>query len=299
MSSWKGKTRGGTTGYRIFIFLLRNFDLRAAYLLLYFVTMYFVIFAHKARKPMYYYFNTILGYGFFKTIYYLYLNNLTFGKVIIDKVALLAGFTNKFTFNFDGEHHLNNMANTEGGLIIGAHVGNWEIAGQLLERINTPVHIVMLDAEHKKIKELLENVMGDKSMNIITIKDDMSHLFQIKDALLKNEIVAIHGDRFLPGSKTMKCNFLGHDAEFPTGPFYIAMKYKKPVTYISAIKETNKHYHFTATEPKIYLNSNSIVKRKEVLKQMMSDYKDQLEKTLNKHPEQWFNYYYFWGEDKI
>lgn len=295
MSSWKGKTRGGLAGYRIFLFLLKKFDLRAAYLLLYFVAAYFVIFSPKARKPMYYYFNTILGYGFLKTIYYLYINNLTFGKVIIDKVALMAGFSNKFTFNFEGEDYLHKMANNEGGLIIGAHVGNWEIAGQLLERIKTQVHIVMLDAEHEKIKALLDNVMSEKSMNIITIKDDMSHLFQIKDALLRNEIVAIHGDRFLPGSKTVTCDFLGHDAEFPTGPFYIAMKYKKPVTFISAIKETNKHYHFTATEPKIYQNSNNITNREKVLKQMVIDYKKELENTLHKHPEQWFNYYYFWG----
>jgi len=299
MSSWKGKTRGGTTGYRIFIFLLKNFNLQTAYFLLYFVAMYFVMFAAKARKPMYYYFNTILEYGVFKTVYYLYLNNLAFGKVLIDKVALMAGFSNKFTFNFEGENHLHDMANNDGGLIIGAHIGNWEIAGQLLDRINTRVHILMLDAEHKKIKALLDNVMTEKSMDIITIKDDMSHLFQIKEALLRNEIVAIHGDRFLPGSKTINCKFLGHDAKFPTGPFYIAMKYKKPVTFVSAVKETNKHYHFFATKPKVYKNSNKIIERDKTLKQMLNGYIEQIEITLRKHPEQWFNYYYFWGQEEI
>ena len=298
MSSWKGKTRGGTTGYRIFIFLLKNFNLQTAYVLLYFVAMYFMLFAAKARKPMYYYFNTILGYSFFKTIYYLYINNLTFGKVLIDKVTLMAGFANEFTFNFEGENHLHEMANNEGGLIIGAHIGNWEIAGQLLDRIKKPVHIVMLDAEHKKIKTLLENVMTEKSMDIITIKDDMSHLFEIKDALQKNEIVAIHGDRFLPGSKTITCSFMGRDAEFPTGPFYIAMKYGKPVTFVSAVKETNKHYHFVATKPKVYKNSNKIIERDKALKQLVEDYIKQIEETLYKHPEQWFNYYYFWGQEK-
>lgn len=298
MSSWKGKTRGGLTGYRIFLFLLKNFNLKAAYLLLYFVALYFMLFAAKAREPMYYYFNTILGFGVFKTTWYLYLNNLTFGKVLIDKVALMAGLSNKFTFSFKGEDHLHNMADNEGGLIISAHVGNWEIAGHLLDRIKKPVHIVILDAEHRKIKALLDNVMTEKSMSFITIKDDMSHLFKIKDALLKNEIVAIHGDRFLPGSKTMTCNFLGKNAEFPTGPFYIAMKYHKPVTFVSAVKETNKHYHFTATKPKLYKNSNNIIKREEMLKHMLLDYIEQLEETLYKHPEQWFNYYYFWDDKK-
>jgi len=296
MSSWKGKTRGGLAGYRIFLFLLKNFGIKAAYALLYLVAPYFILFVPKARKPMYYYFNTIMGFGFLKTIKYLFINNLTFGKVIIDKVVMMAELSNKFTFNFDGEVYLHEMAKKDGGLIIGAHVGNWEIAGHLLDRIETPVHIVMLEAEHQKIKSLLDNVMTKKSMNIITIQDDMSHLFQIKNALLNNEIVAIHGDRFLPKTKTMMCNLMGKDAEFPTGPFYIAMKYKKPVTYVSSVKESNSHYHFTATKPKLYPNSNKISERNSMLKQMLVDYTKNLEETLHKNPEQWFNYYYFWGE---
>ncbi len=296
MSSWEGKTRGGLTGYQIFLFLLKNVNLRAAYLLLYFVALYYVLFASKARKPMYYYFNKRLNFGHLKTFYYLYLNNITFGKVIIDKVVMMAGFPNKFTFDFDGENHLHSMAESGGGLIIGSHVGNWEIAGQLLTRIKTTVHIVMLDAEHQKIKKLIQSVSNAKKMNVIPIKEDLSHLFKIKDALLANEIVAIHGDRFLPGSKTMEVNFLGAHAHFPTGPFYIAMKYNKPVTFVSAIKENNTHYHFMATEPKLYANSRCLEDRNKEIYRMIRDYTIQLEKTLFKHPEQWFNYYYFWDK---
>ena len=300
MSSWKGKTRGGLTGYRIFLFLLKSFSINAAYMLLYFVASYYVLFARKARKPMYYYFNTILGFNPIKSFQYLYKNNLTFGKVIIDKVTVMAGLPNKFTFDFEGEEHLHSMAENGGGLIISAHFGNWEIAGHLLDRIKTPVHIVMLEAEHENIKALLDTVMTEKKMSIIPIKDDMSHLFKIKDALKNNEIVALHGDRFLPGSKTITCNFLGKKAEFPTGPFYIALKYNKPVTYVSAVKETNTHYHLFSTPPMDYLadhggNVRNLKDRDQKLKIMLSDYIKELELLVRKHPEQWFNYYYFWN----
>lgn len=298
MSSWKGKTRGGISGYRIFLFLLKNFSINAAYLLLYFVAIYYVIFARKARKPMYYYFNTILGFGILKSYYYIYINNVSLGKTIIDKVVVMAGLPNKFTYKFEGEEHLHTMAENEGGLIISAHIGNWEIAGHLLDRIKTPVHIVMLEAEHENIKKLLDNVMTEKKMNIISIKDDMSHLFKIKEALHKNEIVALHGDRFLPGSKTMTCNFLGKDAELPTGPFYIAMKYNKPVTFVSAVKKTNTHYYLKATPLKKYPNSKNIGERDKQLRNMLGDYLKQIEATVRDFPEQWFNYYYFWNNKK-
>jgi predicted LPLAT superfamily acyltransferase len=188
------------------------------------------------------------------------------------------------------------MASAKGGFLIGAHIGNWEIAGQFLERIETKVHIVMLEAEHEKIKNLLESVMTKKKIDIITIQDDFSHLFAIKDALFKNELVAIHGDRFLPGAKTLEEKFLGKPALFPAGPFYLAIKYKKPVTFVSAVKETDTHYHFYATKPKLYQSETNDTSRNLQLQIILKDYISEIEKILKKHPEQWFNYYYFWAK---
>jgi predicted LPLAT superfamily acyltransferase len=219
-------------------------------------------------------------------------NNYKLGQVLIDKVALLAGFSNKFTFNFDGEEYIREMAASGGGLLIGAHMGNWEIAGQLLERIETPVHILMLEAEHEKIKSLLDEVMTKKSMHIIPIKDDFSYLFMIKEALHRNEIVAMHGDRFLEGSKTMTKELLGRKAKFPEGPFYLSVKYNKPVIFVSAVKETNKHYHFKATKPYVCATAKS--SKEACISELLDQYIIELEKTLEKYPEQWFNYYYFW-----
>jgi predicted LPLAT superfamily acyltransferase len=294
MTTWKGQTRGGVAGYRFFIFILKYLGIRFTYFFLNFVVLYFVLFSAKSRKPIYFYFNTILGYKKLKSLRYVFKNNYKLGQVLIDKVALLAGYSDHFTFDFEGEEYIREMAANEGGLLIGAHVGNWEIAGQLLERIDTKVHILMLEAEHEKIKGLLDNVMTKKSMHIIPIKDDFSYLLLIKEALQKNEIVAMHGDRFLKGSKTMLKNFLGRQAKFPEGPFYLSVKYKKPVIFVSAVKETNSHYHFFATKP--YYDKNEGLTKEERISNLLDLYINALEKTLKHYPEQWFNYYYFWEQ---
>ncbi len=296
MSSWKGKTRGGLAGYRFFLFILRYLGINFSYFFLRFVVLYFVIFVPKGRKPIFWYFRNILHFGWFKSVRFLFRNFYLLGQVLLDKVALLAGFSNQFTFDFEGEEHIREMAVSGGGLLIGAHMGNWEIAGQLLERIDTKVHIVMIEAEHEKIKNLLNSVMVKKQMDIIVIKDDFTHLFKIKEALQNDELVAIHGDRFLPGSKTMTCQFLGKNAEFPTGPFYLAVKYAKQVTFVSAVKQSKKHYHFFATPAKLYKAENNLKSRENQTHSMLLDYVKQLEITVKQQPEQWFNYYYFWGE---
>ncbi len=292
MATWKGQTRGGVAGHRFFIFILKNLGIRFTYFFLHFVVTYFVLFSARSRKPIFYYFNTILGYGKWKSFRYVYKNNYKLGQVLIDKVAMLAGFFDKFTFDFEGEENIRKMAAGGGGLLIGAHVGNWEIAGQLLERIETKVNILMLEAEHEKIKQLLDNVMTRKSMHIIPIKDDLSHLILIKKALQNNEIVTMHADRFLEGAKTKTKTFLGYPAKFPEGPFYLSVKYNKPVVFVSAEKETDTHYHLSATEVHYpNLNNNS---QEEAIDQLINLYIRNLEKILAVYPEQWFNYYYFW-----
>ena len=296
MPSWKGKTRGGVSGYKIFIFILRYFGLKPAYFLLRFVALYFFFFSPRERKAMFQYFHRILHYSATKSLVSIYKNYFKLGEILLDKIALLAGFSAKFSFDFQGEEYLHQIVEEgNGGLLISAHVGNWEIAGQLLDRLKTRVNIVMLEAEHERIKDMLDEVMTKKNMNIIPIKEDYTHLIKISSALQNNELVAIHGDRFMPGSKKMLADFMGKPAYFPTGPFYLANKFNKPVIFVAAMKETKTHYHFYASKPKLYSHQPGIKKRDVQLKIMIGDYIRELELIIKKYPVQWFNYYYFWS----
>lgn len=295
MTSWQGKTRGGVAGYLTFIFILKHLGLKFAYFILRFVVLYFVLFAPLARKSLWFYFRKIHGWGFWKSFVGLFSNFYVFGQTLLDKVALLSGITTNFSFDFDGEEYLKKMvSNGKGGMLIGAHLGNWEIAGQLLDRLDTRVNIVMLDAEHQAIKKLIDSVIQKHEVNIIPVKpNSFEHLFAIKEALFNNEMVVIHGDRYIPGNKTVVHRFMGKDADFPLGPFQLATKYNKPVTFVTAVKETKKHYHFMATNPKIYSNALGD-KRKKQINLILNNYISWLEEIVYKYPYQWFNYYYFW-----
>ena len=51
MSTWKGKTRGGTFGYLFFIYLIKYLGITAAYGFLSLVVLYFIPFAPKGFMP--------------------------------------------------------------------------------------------------------------------------------------------------------------------------------------------------------------------------------------------------------
>lgn len=296
MGSWEGKTRGGVLGYKIFVWTLRNLGISFAYFLLVFVVSYFMLSSGKAFRAIYGYFRERLNYGKVKSVISVYRNYYVFGQILVDKLALLAGFQNKFTFDFEGEEYLRQM--DKGGLLISGHVGNWEIAGQLLVRLEKKINILMFDAEHQKIKGYLSEVLK-RNVSFIIIKEDYSHLQQIKEAFSRGEIIAMHGDRFIEGNKTVITSFLGKQAAFPLGPVNLAARFNVPAAYVFAVKETNSHYHFYSTPLQHIEFSNNLKKRDAILAAAVKNFVAAFEAAVVKYPLQWFNYYDFWKLPEI
>lgn len=289
---WSGKSRGGSAGYKIFVFILKYLGIRTAYFVLLFVAFYFLLFSPKSTKASYAYFRKRFGWGRFASVWAVYRTYYAFGQSLLDKTAVLAGLSDRFTFEFDGEHNLEAMRNAQkGALLIGGHLGNWDIAGSYLRRrgigTSANIHVVMLDAEHQRIKAVLERVHTDEPLSIIAIKEDMSHVYQISQAIANNDIICIHGDRFLPGTKTVMATFFGQPAAFPLGVFQLAVRMKIPCTFVFAMKESAKHYHFFSTTPTIYTGT---------IEQAVQHFADKLEEMARRYPYQWYNFFDFWAE---
>ncbi len=247
---------------------------------------------------MYFYFRKIHAYRRSRAIKSIYLNYCLLGEVIVDKVMVLSGMKSRFTYSFEGEEYLQEISNEgKGGILIGAHIGNWEMAGQLLDRIDTRVNIVMHEAEHERIKKVMGDIIANRSFNVIPQKDDYSHLFKISEAFKNNEFVVLHGDRYMPGANTISTGFLGKTAKFPSGPLYLASKNKVPVSFVYTLKASATHYHFYATPAKVFPYPSKMKTRKQNIRGMVDEYVSSLEDIVHKYPLQWFNYHHFWDKE--
>jgi predicted LPLAT superfamily acyltransferase len=292
MPQWEGKSKGNKLGYSIFVFVCRTFGVSPAYFLLRFVAAYYFLFSWTSSRFIYDYFRSRLKYSTFRSLFKIYSNYYVFGQTLLDKVIVMAGIENKFTYNFDGEENLRKIVEGgKGGILLSAHVGNWEAAGHLLKRLNTRINVVMFDGEHHRIKQYLDQITGGKNFNVIVIKNDLSHVYAISEALGRNELICLHADRFLQGNKTVRKNFLGALAEFPAGPFSLASGFNVPVSMVFAFKESATHYHFYgSTLMKRNDTENKIV----FTDKLIDTFTSELEQKLKLYPEQWFNYYNFW-----
>lgn len=292
MSEWDGKSKGSLLGYKIFVFCIRNFGIRVSYGVLYFVAAYYFLFLKSSNKVTFYYFHKRLGYPKGKTRKMVYQSYYTFGQTLIDKTAISAGLRDKFTYEFDGVERLNEvLANKQGGVLISAHIGNFEIAEYFFSELegHFQINLVTSDLEHHAIKEYLNSIATGSKIKFIIIKDDLSHIYEINNALANNELICLTGDRYMEGVKHLSAPFLGEDANFPAGPFLIASRLKVPVLFVYVMKEKNLHYH-------LYARKAEVKHRDE--KGLLTTYIQNVEAMLQQYPLQWFNYFDFWGAFK-
>jgi predicted LPLAT superfamily acyltransferase len=256
------------------------------------VAAYYFLFQKKSNRYILYYFQKRLNYGYGKALRSIFHSYFTFGKVLIDKTAISAGLREKYTYEFDGIENLRSLlAAKKGGVLISAHIGNFEIAEHFFADIDfdCQINLVTTDQEVTVIKEYLESVaVKESSIKFIYVKEDMSHIFEINQALSNNELICFTGDRYFEGSKFLEAELLGKSAKFPAGPFLIASRLGVPVVYVYVMKENNLHYHLYARLAQNIKNRDS--------QGLLQSYVQNLETMVRKYPLQWFNYFDFWDD---
>ena len=161
-------------------------------------------------------------------------------------MAIGNGMTGKYHFKFENYQAFLDVLNGNTGVImIGAHVGNWEIGAPFFDEYGKKINIVMFDAEHKRIKEILEKNASTRDYKIIPVNEDsLTHVFRITEALDRREYVCFQGDRYLNKEKLLTTSFMGKEAKFPMGPFLLASKLKVPVVFYFAMREAQRTYRF-------------------------------------------------------
>ncbi len=290
--TWSGRLRGNVLGYWIFHQLLRIVGRDAAGILLMFVTLYYWLGVRASRLAS----RTFLQ-RFHKqhptSSLTVYAHLLSFGDVLLDRACMFSGAGGTFTFTYEGEDHIRTaLAQGRGVILVSAHVGNWEVAGSLLrERISHHFSVAMVRAEANRLSAYLKKKQ-DAGLSVIGLDDEDGSL-QMLAALRRGDIVAMHGDRFLPGARTRRVPFLGASAAFPEGPFHIAAIAGCPIITCFAIRTGKRRYAFSAFPPQVL--DAAPAQREQAVGEAVQLYASRVEAMVKRHPLQWFNFYDFWA----
>ena len=287
---WSGKSRGGRFGYQFFVYTIRLLGVRCAYCFLAFIVIYVIPFAPKATRAIWRYNRQQRGLGVFASIKELYCHYYLFGQTLIDKIAMRGGLAERYRYEFDNYTRFLEILNSgQGVVMIGAHIGCWEAGAGFFGTYGKKINIVMLDAEHQQIKDVLEeNANEQNNYNIIALNQNIiDAMLQMKVALNNGEYICFNGDRYIGADNTAEIEFMGSKALFPRGLFQIAAKCRVPVVFYYSMREPNCTYRFIFEEPQL--------ERKITPESLLEQYAKSLERIVAKYPRQWFNFYDFWN----
>lgn len=285
---WSGKTGGNKWMQKSLIILFKWINIRLLYFIMALVIPFYMIFNRKGYMSIYRYFRHRYSYSPFKSFVNVYLNHFTFGQVILDRFAFYSG--KRFNINIIGNEKYEELINGENGfLMLSSHIGNYELAGYHLKAKNKSIYALIYGGETETVMKNRSKMFEGHNINMIPVTSDMSHLFEINNALRDGNIVSMPGDRIFGSTKYLELMFLGETAKFPLGPFAIAAQRDVPILSVFVMKESTNYYT-------IYVKriDSTATNRKERIDFMAKQFVSNLEEVISKYPKQWFNYYNFW-----
>lgn len=285
---WDGTTYGNGLMHRWLIAILRRIDIRIIYVFTYIFVIPPCLF-RPGFKHIYRYFRKQWNFGPIKAFLKTYQNHCMFAQVVIDRFAMYAG--RRFHVDIEGLEYFQELAERPEAFVqLSAHIGNYELAGYTLVSDKKRLNALVFFGEKQTVMDNRRMMFTDKNIRMIPIKEDMSHLFQIDQALQDGEIMSMPADRIIGSQKTVKVKLLTSEVHLPMGPFSVATMRSLDVLAVNVMKKSALAYQIYVTP----LNYDKAASRTSQIEQLSRAYAAELEHVLEMYPTQWYNYFDFW-----
>jgi len=239
---------------------------------------------------------------------------ISFSLTLVEKLESWGG---KFQFkhihfqNDDIDELVQELESGQGIFMITSHLGNIELLRGLASfnrtkvSRKTPITAVIDMKVSEKFTRMLKELNPQSSMDIINAGEIGPHTAALlEDKLASGEIVTIAGDRTAANAegrgKNLIIPFLGEDAPFSPGIFYLAALMRAPVYFVFALRRGDLS---VLPEYDMYVHKSRLsleCSRKERFKQsslLAQSFAALLESHCKETPFQWYNFYDFWSKE--
>lgn len=221
-----------------------------------------------------------------------------FAVQIFDRMVLWGGGSRNFKMDSEGGRHLFALKEARrGAILLGAHLGSFDMARQLANEHGLPLNVVMFTAHAQRINRFFERLDRGSTVRVLELDPrSVKTAFAIKACLDRGELVGILADRIPAGSreKPLEVDFLGRPALLPRSPFQLACLLGCPTFVSLCVRIGDAHYR-TRVEP---LGEGRKLPRRERDKgaeELARAYMARIEQACLRHPYQWFNFHDPWS----
>ncbi len=296
-TNWSSRSIGRNWQHQAFYLVIRLGGRRLAYLMLYFVVGYYVLFSRVARKRASHYlrrrFPQANGLG---KLWHCYRLILAFGKVLVDRAVVGILGPSAFSINLEGREELLKLRDENRGLILmAAHVGCWQVAMSALDFLERPVHMLMRREEGDIDRHYYEHAGIECPYRLIDPTGYLGGTLEMLGALKQGEIVSVMGDRLLGSDRSsVAVDFLGGQVALPFSAYKIASATGAPVVVFFTSKDGPDSYSLQLA--RVIRVPELAGRQAETFRLYAAEFSSALEEYCQRYPYQFFNFFDLWQQ---
>jgi predicted LPLAT superfamily acyltransferase len=284
--------RGTPASLEVMAWIAARLGRAVTRLLLYPITLYFVITAHAARRASYEFLRRAHG----RSVHWrqVFRHFYCFAMTILDRLYLLRGEFERFSVAIHGTEVLQRVnENGKGCILLGSHLGSFEVLRALgVMKRSFPLKVLMDTVHNQNITRFFD-ALNPSIAGTVIAPDRPDTLIRVRESLDAGYFVGMLGDRVFGADKTTRCEFLGAPATFPAGPILLAAVMHCPVVLFFGLYRDGNRYeiYFEHFADEIILDRD---RRTEEIQSRMQRYAERLEYYARLAPYNWFNFFPFW-----
>jgi lauroyl/myristoyl acyltransferase len=196
------------------------------------------------------------------------------------------------------EHLEEAVKKKTGAIIVMSHVGNWELAAQLMNRKGLPVMLYLGEKHKEQIERLQKETLAQSGIKIVTTSEKESSPFALVEGinfLREGGIVSMTGDRLWGEQSHVTVEFLGHEVCLPDTPHLFALMTGAPLMTFFVHQDSVGKYHIKVSEGRKVFAATRADRKKAALESAQT-YADDLARFVTDHPFEWYHFEPFLGE---
>ena len=222
---------------------------------------------------------------------------LEFAVQIFDRMVSWGDSFDRIEMEKSGSIALLELARSgRGGILVGAHLGSFDLLRLVADRYDVRVNVLMYTANADRINEFFARLDPRSHVRVLPIDPDSAQTaFSVRRCVEQGEFVGILADRVPPGGRgrAERVQFLGREATFQTAPFELATLLGCPLLFCLCLRTGDARYEAIAKT----LHAGGRVPpglRAERARELLGAYVAELEAACRRAPEQWFNFFDYW-----